>query len=100
LVRRLASIAVTVVAGLGVAFFVAWLTVGGGVWRSGHSVVVAELVAPDTLVLTVGSCNGAPMLALLEENDREVKISVIASSTPLRGGDDCQDLVEVTLRDR
>ena len=99
LARRLAIVVVTVIAVLGVAFFVAWSTVGGGVWRSGHRVATAELVAQDRLVLTVDSCNGAPEVPLLQENDQEVRVKVIASSTPLRGGNDCQDLVEVQLQD-
>ncbi len=66
--------------------------------RSEVTVVKAELRSPDRLALIVGSCNGDPVAALLRETDVGVQVSVVASSTPLRGGGDCQDIVEVQLQ--
>jgi hypothetical protein len=83
---------------LGFAAFAAWLLLGDGAWRSEVSVVKAELRSPDRLVLIVDSCNGDPEVSLLRETDVDVQVKVVASSTPLRGGDDCLDPVEVQLQ--
>jgi hypothetical protein len=79
--------------------FVAWLVLGGGTWRSEVSVVEAELRSPDRLDLHVDSCNGDPEVSRLRETDVDVQVKVVASSTPLRGGEDCLDVVEVQLQE-
>jgi len=76
-----------------------WLIFGGGVWRSEVAVHGAELRSTDRLALVVGSCNGAPEVTFLRETDDDVQVGVVASSTPLLGGDDCQDLLEVQLQE-
>ena len=110
--RRLGLLAIAAavlnaaVAVLGVAFFAAWLTIGGGVWRSEVSVVEgrvfkSDLYSLDRLILTVDSCGGNPRLSHREESDFEVWVKVVASSTPFRrsGGCEGQDSVEVHLRE-
>lgn len=100
--RRLAFLAVAAVALLFTGFvaaFLAWLLLGGGVWRSEVSVVGAELRSPDRLALIVDSCNGNPEVSLLRETDVDVQVKVRASSTPFRGGPECQDVVEVQLQE-
>ena len=83
---------------------------GGGTWRGEVSVVRAELRSPpglklsralarDRLALIVDSCNGDPEVSLLRETDVDVQVKVVASSTPLRGGKDCRDVVEVQLQE-
>jgi hypothetical protein len=100
--RRLTSLAVAaavlVVTGF-VAAFLAWLLLGGGVWRSEVSVVGARLHSPTKLVLVVDSCYGDPKLSQLQETDRDVQVKVVASSTPFRGRQDCADGVEVQLQE-
>ncbi len=46
----------------------------------------------------VASCHGAPRVPL-EETDVDVQVKVISFSTPLRGGLDCLDRVEVHLQE-
>ena len=85
-----------------VACFAVWLNLGGGAWRGEVSVMEAELRypdRPDRLTLGVASCNGAPRVSLLRETDVDVQVKVIAFSTPFHGGDDCDDHVEVYLRE-
>ena len=93
------AVLVAVVAVLGMAFFMAWLTIGGGVWRSEVPVVEAALRSPDRLALLVDSCNGNPEVTLFRETNTEVQVKVIASSTPFRGGPECQDTVDVQLQE-
>jgi hypothetical protein len=63
-------------------------------------VVGAELRSPTRLVLIVDSCHQDAELDVLGETDKAVLVRVVASFTPLRsGGLDCQDLIEVLLRD-
>ena len=71
---------------------------GGGAWRSDVRVDEAWLLAPQRLELIVASCNGAPRVSL-RETDVDVQVKVKSFSTPLRGGDDCQDAVTVYLRE-
>ncbi len=100
--RRLGRLAIAAVVLLFTGFvaaFLAWLLLGGGVWRSEVRVVEAELRSPDTLALVVDSCNGDPEVSLLRETDVDVQVKVVASSTPLRGGRDCLDVVEVQLQE-
>ena len=55
--------------------------------------------APNLLILNVASCNGDPKVVELRESDDEVRVGVVASSWPFRGGaDDCDDNVEVVLQ--
>ncbi|MFP3974868.1 MAG: hypothetical protein ACLFVK_01430 [Dehalococcoidia bacterium] len=82
-----------------VALFVAWLTLGEGTWRGEVSVANAELRSPDRLALIVCSCNGDPEVSLLRETEVDVQVKVVASSSPLRGGGDCLDVVEVQLQE-
>lgn len=84
---------------LGSLVFVAWLFLFGGIWRSEVSVEEAELRSSDLLALVVASCNGDPEVSLLRETDQQVQVRVVASSTPLRGGGDCLDIVEVQLQE-
>ena len=81
-----------------VACFAVWHNLGGGAWRSEVRVVEAVLLAPKRLELLVASCHGAPRVSL-RETGGEVQVKVVAFSTPLRGGDDCLDSVEVYLRE-
>ena len=74
------------------ACFLAWHLLGGGAWRSAVSVVDAELRSPNGLVLIVDSCNGGPGVTLVQ-TDIDVQVKAVAYSTPLRGRDDCLDLV-------
>ncbi|MEX0760926.1 MAG: hypothetical protein WD208_08010 [Dehalococcoidia bacterium] len=87
------------------AAVVVWQVFGGGVWRSEVSVVGAQVLSPDgdfdfeRLVLIVDSCEGNPHVTLLRETDVDVQVKVVASSTPLRGGCDGLDTVEVPLQE-
>ena len=90
-----------VVAGLLVFFacLMVWYHFGGGAWRSGVSVVDARLDTPDTLILAVESCHGAPRVAMSHETDVAVYVRIIAFSTPMHGGLDCLDSVNVYLEE-
>ena len=90
-----------VVAGLLVfiACLMVWYHLGGGAWRSGVNVVDARLDAPDTLILAVESCHGAPRVAMSHETDVAVYVRIIAFSTPMHGGLDCLDSVNVYLEE-
>ena len=99
---RLGLIIVTaVVTGLLVflACFMVWSYFGGGAWCGEVEVMDAELRSPLRLTLFVASCNENPTLSLFQETDVDVQVKVAAFSTPLRGGGDCQDTVEVQLRE-
>ena len=91
-------IVVAVVTGLLVlvACFMVWHTLGGGAWFSEVKVVEAILVSPKRLDLEVASCNGSPRASFFETVDH-VRVKVKAFSTPLRGGEDCLDLVSIYL---
>jgi hypothetical protein len=97
--RRLTVAVLLLVLTVFVAVFAAWLLLGDGVWRSEVSVVEAELRSPDRLVLYVSSCQGDPEVSLLQETDIDVQVKVVASSTPLKGGGDCLDSIEVQLQE-
>ena len=97
---RLGPIVVAIVATallVFVACFMVWYHLGGGAWRGGVSVMGARLDAPDRLALAVASCNGNPSVSSLKETDVDVHVRVIAFSTPLHGGDDCEDSVTAYL---
>ena len=81
-----------------VACFMLWHHLGGGAWRGEVRVMDAVLLAPQRLDLGVASCNGAPRVSL-RETDVDVQVEVLAFSTPFRGGDECDDHVEVYLRE-
>lgn len=80
------------------ACFLVWHYLGGGAWRSPVEVNHAVLVAPQRLDLNVSSCNGAPDVSL-QETDVEVQVRVLSYSTPMRGRDDCQAIVGISLRE-
>ena len=80
-----------------VACFMVWHHLGGGAWRGEVRVMEAVLLAPQRLELRVASCHGAPRVSL-RETDVDVQVKVVAFSTPFHGGMDCQDAVEVYLR--
>ena len=100
-VRLIPVIIAVVVTGLlvFVACSVLWYHLGGGAWRGGVSVVDVKLAAPDTLILTVNSCHGAPRVSISRETDIDVQVEVIAFSTPLHGGLDCLESVNVYLEE-
>ncbi len=81
-----------------VACFMVWHHLGGGAWRSDVRVDEAYLLTPQRLELIVASCHGAPRVSL-RETDVDVQVKVKSFSTPFRGGLDCQDGVEVSLRE-
>ena len=81
-----------------VACFAVWFNLGGGAWRSEVRVMEAVLLAPKRLELRVASCHGAPRVSL-RETDVDVQVKVVAFSTPFHGGMDCQDAVDVYLRE-
>ena len=86
---------------IGLLGFVVWLFIGlgGYTWRSEVSVLNAELRSPDRLALIVGTCQKDPEVTLLRETDVDVQVKVVASSHPfLRGGLDCQDIIEAQLQ--
>ncbi|MYC07251.1 MAG: hypothetical protein F4X57_08780 [Chloroflexi bacterium] len=82
-----------------IACLMVWYYLGGGAWRSGVNVMDAGLDAPDTLMLTVASCHGAPRVAMSHETDVDVRVRIIAFSTPLHGGLACADTVNVYLEE-
>lgn len=87
---------------IGLLVVAGWLFVGlgGYTWRSEVRVVDVLFQTPDRLALIVDSCHKDPEVSLLKETDRDVQVEVIASSHPyLRGGDNCQDMVEVQLQE-
>ena len=97
LVPLVTAVVVTAVVVFGSCFMV-WHHFGGGAWRSGVSVIDARLVSPQELKLNVSSCGGAPQVFLWETDD-EVKVKVVAFSTPLRGSLLCGDVVTVYLQE-
>lgn len=97
---RIGTLAVAVLVTALVVFatcLMVWYHLGGGAWLSGVDVVDARLKSPDRLLLLVASCHGAPRVSLLRETDVDVQVKVIAFSTPLHGGRDCLDRVELRL---
>ncbi len=86
---------------LGLAALVGWLLFVGVTWRGPVPVFAAESRQPDRLALIVDSCQANPEVSLLRESSKKVEVEVIATKTfRLRGGgNDCQDLVEVQLRE-
>ena len=99
--RLIPVIVAVVVTGLlvFVACFMVWYHFGGGAWRSGVSVRDVKLAAPDTLILTLASCHGAPRVSMSRETDVDVQVKVIAFSTPFHGGLRCQEGVNIYLEE-
>ena len=97
--RRYAALAVVSFVLGGLVVFYIWQSVGGGVWRGGVDIRAANLLNPHTLELHVGSCNGVPRVFQLQQDDESIRLRVEAYSTPLKGGDDCGDIVKVYLKD-
>ena len=81
----------------GLVVFYIWQFVGGGVWRGGVEITEARWKASNTLELIVASCNGNPSLSIRHQDDGSVRLRVVASSTPLKGGDDCLDGIEIYI---
>ena len=81
-----------------VACFMVWHHLGGGAWLSEVSVKKALLLPRDRLVLVVDLCQGAPR-AYFWESDVDVQVEVMAFSTPMIGGNDCRDHVQIFLRE-
>ena len=79
--------------------FLLWQSIGGGVWRGGVEIQEAVLRAVDKLDLKVASCNGNARVYTLEDTDELVRLRVVASSTPFKHGNDCQDSVTMWLKD-
>ena len=79
----------------GMVVFYIWQFVGGGVWRGGVNIREARWLGSNTLELIVASCNGDPSLSIRHREDGSVRLRVVASSTPLKGGDDCLDSIEI-----
>lgn len=68
--------------------------------RGAVRVVDAEFHSPDELTLIVASCNKDPEISLLRETDVDVQVKVVADTELFpQSGDDCQDIVEVQLRE-
>lgn len=82
-----------------IACLMVWYHFGGGAWRSGVSIRDVKLAAPDTLILAVESCHGAPRVAMSHETDVDVLVKIISFSTPQHGGLDCLDSVNVYLEE-
>ena len=82
-----------------IASFIVWYHLGGGAWRSDVSIRDVKLAAPDTLILAVESCHGSPRVAMSHETDVDVLVRIISFSTPMHGGRDCLDSVNVNLEE-
>ena len=80
------------------AVFYVWQFVGGGVWRGAVSISTIQVasppeqISPTKLELTVPSCNGNPQVYTVAETEYSIRLRVVASSTPLKGRKDCQDI--------
>ena len=72
---------------------------GGYTWRVGASVLEAESLSSNRLLLIVRSCNKNPEVSQLRETDVDVQVKVLVDIHPfLLGGQDCLDAVEVQLQ--
>lgn len=94
---RVFALLATALAVAGIMGFVFWLTAGGGAWRGSVAISEASFRPPNTLEVIVGSCNGAPAVKVFRQTADTVELEVVAYSTPLRGGDDCLDLLAVEV---
>ena len=93
--------ALAVIGVLAIAVSLFFLIGNGAIaWRVGANVFDARLVSPDRLSLTVSSCNKNPEVSRLRETDVDVRVKVLVDiHLFLKGGQDCQDLVEVQLQE-
>ena len=82
-----------------IACLMVWYHLGGGAWRSGVSIRDVKLAAPDTVILAVESCHGSPRVAMSHETDVDVLVKIVSFSTPVHGGLDCLDSVNVYLEE-
>lgn len=89
---------IAVVLGLLLVFVAGWC-LGGGVWRGEVNVMEVRVDDSNWIELTVASSNGDPVASVTRTTDPEVWVKVVASSTPLKGGGDCQDIVGVRLHE-
>ena len=68
--------------------------------RSVVGIVGAELRPSGRLSVVVASCEGSPKVTVLRESETSVEIQVVAGSPGIfEGTTDCQDVVEVVLRE-
>ncbi len=95
--RRMVLVAVVALL-LVIAVTVGWQVLQDVTVRGAVDVVEAEVRDDGSLVLEVDSCNGDPVASVFEQTDDQVRIEVVASSTPFGGGGDCLDIVEVALQ--
>jgi hypothetical protein len=93
------ALAIIVPLVLVIALVVGWRIIQGLTVRDAVDIVEAELRDDGSLVLEVASCNGDPAASVLEQNDQQVRVEVVASTTPYRGGQDCLDVVEIALQE-
>ncbi len=91
-------IAMAVLLGLLLVFLTGWC-LGGGVWRGEVSVMEVRVDGSNWIELTVAGGNGDPVAEVTRATDAEVWVKVVASSTPLKGGGDCVDIVGVRLHE-
>lgn len=96
--NRRVALAIIVPLVLVIALVVGWRILQGLTVRNAVDIVEAELRDDGSLVLEVDSCNGDPAASVLEQND-QVRVEVVASTTPYRGGQDCLDIVEIALQE-
>ena len=96
--NRRVALAIIVPLVLVIALVVGWRILQGLTVRNAVDIVEAELRDDGLLVLEVDSCNGDPAASVLEQND-QVRVEVVASTTPYRGGQDCLDIVEIALQE-
>jgi hypothetical protein len=97
--NRRVALAIIVPLVLVIALVVGWRIIQGLTVRNAVDIVEAELRDDGSLVLEVASCNGDPAASVLEQNDQQVRVEVVASTTPYRGGQDCLDVVEIALQE-
>ena len=78
---------------------VPWFCSGVGAWPSEVRVISASLHSPESLGLSVASCHGSPEVSLLRETEVDVQVEVTAWVTPLLGGMDCADGLQIQLQE-
>ncbi|SFF63193.1 hypothetical protein [Blastococcus tunisiensis] len=78
-----------------VAALLVTASAGCGDDRRTVALIDAALVEPDTVQLSVGSCDGDPEISRLVAGPRQVQVEVTA--TVRETGDQCADAVELVL---
>ena len=99
---RIGCLLAVIVSLLTTAYVTMILLLGLGVYTWRSEVPVMEIVtrSPNEITLIVASCNRDPQVSMLRETNVEVEVRVVADSNAfMRGWDDCQDLVDVQLRE-